>query len=206
MQFETVAIQTCDLSGTGFWQNRFFADFYFFEPPDFSPILSTVFFLFIFFVGKSAQKFLPGEAPQQNPPKYIKIPDTLICRGAGPRFGHPRSTVALRMQEGLGGRGQGLLLRHVLSGLSASAGRKASQAVLPTPKVPNPGTTPITILAVNSDHGLSFAGEEWSEFPFLYRFTVLLNSGGSNSPWSEFWSEFLHFMGMGVVPAPSKRG
>ena len=40
-----------------------------------------------------------------------------------------------------------------------------------------------------------------SEFPFLYRFTVLLNSGGSNSPWSEFWSEFPHFMGMGVVPA-----
>ena len=108
----------------------------------------------------------------------------------------------------------------------------------------NPGTTPITILAINSDHGLSFAGEEtrtmvwvsfslqiystyafwrfkfsvgwvlvwvspgrklgpWSEFPFLYRFTVLLHSGGSNSPWSEFWSEFPHFMGMGVVPAPS---
>ena len=36
------------------------------------------------------------------------------------------------------------------------------------------------------------------------RFTVLLNSGGSNSPWSEFWSEFPHFMGMGVVPASSK--
>ena len=73
----------------------------------------------------------------------------------------------------------------------------------------NPGTTPITILAVNSDHGLSFAGVETrtmlSEFPFLYRFTVLLNSGGSNSPWSEFWSEFPHFMGMGVVPAPSKK-
>ena len=45
-----------------------------------------------------------------------------------------------------------------------------------------------------------------SEFPFLYRFTVLSNSGGSNSPWSEFWSEFPHFMGMGVVPAPSKIG
>ena len=26
--------------------------------------------------------------------------------------------------------------------------------------VSNPGTTPITILAINSDHGLSFAGEE----------------------------------------------
>ena len=44
----------------------------------------------------------------------------------------------------------------------------------------------------------------WSEFSFLYRFTVLLNSGGSNSPWSKFWSEFPHFMGMGVVPAPSR--
>ena len=43
----------------------------------------------------------------------------------------------------------------------------------------------------------------WSEFPSPYRFTVLLNSGGSKSPWSEFWSEFPHFMGMGVVPAPS---
>ena len=76
------------------------------------------------------------------------------------------------------------------------------------PNFTNPGTTPIAILAVNSGHGLSFAGEATrtmlSEFPFLYRFTVLLNSGGSNSPWSEFWSEFPHFMGMGVVPAPSK--
>ena len=44
----------------------------------------------------------------------------------------------------------------------------------------------------------------WSEFPFLYRFTVLLTSGGSNSPWSEFWSEFPICMGMGVVPALSR--
>ena len=43
-----------------------------------------------------------------------------------------------------------------------------------------------------------------SEFPLLYRFTVLLNSGGSTSPWSGFWSEFPRFMGMGVVPAPSR--
>ena len=34
-------------------------------------------------------------------------------------------------------------------------------------------------------------------------YMILLNSGGSNSPWSEFWSEFPHFTGMGVVPAPS---
>ena len=61
---------------------------------------------------------------------------------------------------------------------------------------------PSPFWAVNSDHGLSFAGEE-TEFPFLYRFTVLLNSGGSNYPWSEFCSEFPNFMGMGVVPAPS---
>ena len=48
---------------------------------------------------------------------------------------------------------------------------------------PTQEATPITILAVNSDHGLSFAGRKlgpWSEFPFLYRFTVLMNSGGSN--------------------------
>ena len=45
-----------------------------------------------------------------------------------------------------------------------------------------------------------------SEFPFLSWFTVLLISSGSNSPWSEFWSEFPHFMGMGVVPAPSTKG
>ena len=73
------------------------------------------------------------------------------------------------------------------------------------PIVTNPAT-PITILAVNSDHGLRMPGRKlgpWSEFPFLYRLTVLLNSGGSNSLWSEFWSEFPHFMGMGVVPAPS---
>ena len=40
----------------------------------------------------------------------------------------------------------------------------------------------------------------WSEFPFLFRYKVLLNSGGSNSPWSEFWSEFPHFMGWGWFP------
>ena len=45
----------------------------------------------------------------------------------------------------------------------------------------------------------------WSEFPFLYRFSVLLNSGGSNSPWSELWSEFPHFMGMGwLLPSPKR--
>ena len=48
----------------------------------------------------------------------------------------------------------------------------------------------------NSDHVV------WVSFS-LQIFTVLLNSGGSNSQWSEFWSEFPHFMGMGVVPAPS---
>ena len=41
----------------------------------------------------------------------------------------------------------------------------------------------------------------WSGFPFLYRFTVPLNSGGSNSPWSEFWSEFFLF-----YSADRKRG
>ena len=63
-----------------------------------------------------------------------------------------------------------------------------------------PGTTPITILAVTSDHGLSFAGEGTqtmvSEFPFLYRFTVLLNSGGSMS----FGLNFLILWGWGWFP------
>ena len=85
---------------------------------------------------------------------------------------------------------------------------------LPWNFMTKPGTIPITIFAVNSDHGLSFAGEETrtmlSEFPFLYRFTVLLNSGGSNSPWSEFWSEFPHFSegaerGAGVKGAGGRR-
>ena len=72
------------------------------------------------------------------------------------------------------------------------------------PSLTNPGTTPITILSVNLDHGLSFAREEtrtmvWASFS-LQIFTVCLNSGDSNS---EFWSEFQHFMWMGVVPAPS---
>ena len=70
-------------------------------------------------------------------------------------------------------------------------------------KITNPGTTPITILAVNSDLPAKLG--PWSEFPFLYRSAVLLNSGGSNSPWSEFWSGFPRFMGMGVVPAPSTK-
>ena len=70
------------------------------------------------------------------------------------------------------------------------------------PYFTNPGTTPITILAVNSNHGLSFAWEDgpWSEFPFLYRFTVLLNSGGSIL---SFGLSFLILWGWGVVPAPS---
>ena len=70
-------------------------------------------------------------------------------------------------------------------------------------RLTNPGTTPITILAVNSDHGLSFAVEE-TRTMFSTDLQYFLNSGGSNSPWSEFWSENPHFMGMGVVPAPSK--
>ena len=56
----------------------------------------------------------------------------------------------------------------------------------------NPGTTPIIILAANSDHGLSFAGEEtrtmvWVSFSLQIYSTF------------EFWSEFPHFMGMGLA-------
>ena len=72
-----------------------------------------------------------------------------------------------------------------------------------------PGTTPSPFWQLSQTMVWVLPGRKlgpWSEFPFLYRFTVLLNSGGSNSPWSEFWSESPHFMGMGVVPAPSSEG
>ena len=74
--------------------------------------------------------------------------------------------------------GDSLLLRS-LFWWQAKGGILKGGIIL-TEIITNPGTTPITILAVNSDHGLSFAGEETrtmvSEFPFLYRSTVLLNS------------------------------
>ena len=40
---------------------------------------------------------LPSPGPPKNAPKIL--PDTLICRGAGPRFGHLRAILALRMEE-----------------------------------------------------------------------------------------------------------
>ena len=43
------------------------------------------------------------------------------------------------------------------------------------PQITNPGTTPITILAVNSDHGLSFAGEETRTMVWV-SFSLQINS------------------------------
>ena len=42
--------------------------------------------------------------------------------------------------------------------------------------VTNPGTTPITILAVNSDHGLSFAGEETRTMACFFSFALQIYS------------------------------
>ena len=75
------------------------------------------------------------------------------------------------------------------------------------PFLTNPGTAPVTILAVHSDHGLSFAGEEartmvrvsfslqiYNTFEFWrFKFSVVLSFGLS----------FLILWGLGVVPTPS---
>ena len=58
----------------GFWQNGFFADFYFWAAGFFRGFLAG-FFLLIF-VGKSAQKNPPGKSPQ----KSSKIYTTKILR------------------------------------------------------------------------------------------------------------------------------
>ena len=51
-------------------------------------------------------------------------------------------------------------------------GGKTTQGNNPSPKkLTNPGTTPITILAVNSDHGLSFAGEQNSDHGLSFLFS-----------------------------------
>ena len=69
--------------------------------------------------------------------------------------------------------------------------------------ITKPRTTPIAILAINLDHGLSFAGEETQTMVWV-SFSLKMYST------FEFWRfkfsmvcEFPHFMGMGVVPAPS---
>ena len=96
--------------------------------------------------------------------------------------------------------------------ISQSTSGSTSQQSLPAISL-FPASTPLhgrccrksTPLPINATGLISKKAPKWSELPCLYRFTVLkvLNSGGSNSPWSEFWSEFPHFMGMGLVPAPS---
>ena len=61
---------------------------------------------------------------------------------------------------------QPLNLRPSLQAFRARNQNKKSQkecfggSAKKIPRITNPGTTPITILAANSDHGLSFVGEE----------------------------------------------
>ena len=65
----------------GFWQNGFFADFYFWAIGFFRADFVAGFFLV--FVGKSAQKSPPGKSPAKSSKIYTtKIPDTHFCRGA----------------------------------------------------------------------------------------------------------------------------
>ena len=60
------------------WQNRLIVDFVF-EPPDF--FCGFYRWIFLTFVGRSAQKILQ-ENPRQNPQSlYSKIPDTFLQRG-----------------------------------------------------------------------------------------------------------------------------
>ena len=65
----------------GFWQNGFFAEFFFFLPPDFfADFVAGIFSPH--FVGKSAQKNPPGKSPAKSS-KFCtaKIPDTFLQRG-----------------------------------------------------------------------------------------------------------------------------
>ena len=102
----------------GFWQNGFFADFYFLGPPDFFADFIAGFFLI--FVEKVPRKILQ-ENPQQNPLKYIqqKSP-THFCRGAGPNSQlqpegqNVRGGTRLRGPEVLGPLG-GLGIRPLVS-------------------------------------------------------------------------------------------
>ena len=66
-----------------FWQNGFFADFYFCQirPPDFFADFVAGLFLLIF-VGKSAQKNPPGKSLAKSSKFTSKKPPTHFCRGA----------------------------------------------------------------------------------------------------------------------------
>ena len=71
----------------GFWQNGFFADFYFWAAGFFRGFYRRIFFLLIF-VGKVPRKILQ-ENPRENPPKFIqqKSSDTLLQIGWGKKSG-----------------------------------------------------------------------------------------------------------------------
>ena len=75
----------------GFWQNRFFADIYFWAAGFIIADFVTGFFS-SFLWGKVPRKILQ-ENPRQTPPKFIqqKSP-THFCRGAGPTEGTAKSS------------------------------------------------------------------------------------------------------------------
>ena len=64
----------------GFWQNGFFADFYFWAAGFFRGFRRRI--LSPHFCGKSAQKNPPGKSPAKSSKIYTaKIPDTFLQRG-----------------------------------------------------------------------------------------------------------------------------
>ena len=64
----------------GFWQNGFFADFYFWAAGFFRGFCRRIFLLIL--VGKRAQKNPPGKSPAKSSKIYTtKIPDTFLQRG-----------------------------------------------------------------------------------------------------------------------------
>ena len=67
----------------GFWQNGFFADFYFWAAGFFRGFCRRIFFPS--FLWRKVHRKILQENPRQNPPKFIqqKSP-THFCRGAGP--------------------------------------------------------------------------------------------------------------------------
>ena len=69
----------------GFWQNGFFADFYFWAAGFFRGFCRRMFLLV--FVGKRSQKIPPGKSPAKSSKIYTtKIPDIFLQRGRAKRY------------------------------------------------------------------------------------------------------------------------
>ena len=85
----------------GFWQNGFFADFYFWAAGFFRGFCRRIFSPH--FCGEKVPRKILQENPRQNPPKFIqqKSP-THFCRGAGPTYiGAPCSTACMGCFQGI---------------------------------------------------------------------------------------------------------